>query len=57
MGKLSEEDFREIGDRYRLRAIEVLRLLDAGDDLHPQLTEHLAALGVKLEVAGEKGAS
>jgi molybdenum-dependent DNA-binding transcriptional regulator ModE len=50
MGKLSDEDFREIGDRYRLRAIEVLRLLDEGDDLHPQLAEHLAALGVKLEV-------
>jgi hypothetical protein len=46
MGKLSEEDFRAIGDRYRMRAIELLRLLDEGDDLHPQLAEHLAALGV-----------
>jgi type VI protein secretion system component VasK len=52
MGKLSDEDFREIGDRYRLRAIEVLRLLDEGGDLHPQLAEHLAALGVKLESEG-----
>lgn len=53
MGKLSDEDFREIGDRYRMRAIEVLRLLDERDDLHPQLAEHLAALGVAIE----KGAS
>lgn len=51
MGKLSDEDFREIGDRYRLRAIEVLRLLDEGGDLHPQLAEHLAALGVKIDSA------
>jgi hypothetical protein len=49
MGKLSDEDFREIGDRYRMRAIEVLRLLDEGGDLHPQLAEHLAALGVQIE--------
>lgn len=52
MGKLSDEDFREIGDRYRLRAIEVLRLLDEGGDLHPQLAEHLAALGLKVESTG-----
>jgi hypothetical protein len=52
MGKLSDEDFREIGDRYRLRAIEVLRLLDESGELHPQLAEHLAALGVKLEAEG-----
>jgi hypothetical protein len=57
MGKLSDEDFREIGDRYRLRAIEVLRMLDEGGDLHPQLAEHLAALGVKLEPAANKAAS
>jgi molybdenum-dependent DNA-binding transcriptional regulator ModE len=57
MGKLSDEDFREIGDRYRLRAIEVLRLLDEGGDLHPQLAEHLAALGVKLEPTSERAAS
>jgi type VI protein secretion system component VasK len=52
MGKLSDEDFRQIGDRYRLRAIEVLRLLDESGELHPQLAEHLAALGVKLEAEG-----
>lgn len=57
MGKLSDEDFREIGDRYRLRAIEVLRLLDEGGDLHPQLAEHLAALGVQLEPTAERAAS
>jgi type VI protein secretion system component VasK len=49
MGKLSDQDFKEIGDRYRLRAIEVLRALDQGGDLHPQLAEHLAALGLKLD--------
>jgi hypothetical protein len=54
MGKLSDEDFREIGDRYRLRAIEVLRSLDEGGELHPQLAEHLAALGVKLDVDGPR---
>lgn len=54
MGKLSDEDYREIGDRYRMRAIEVLRQLDESDDLHPQLAEHLAALGVKIE---DKGAA
>lgn len=57
MGKLSDEDFREIGDRYRLRAIEVLRLLDEGGDLHPQLAEHLAALGLELQPTGEGRAS
>lgn len=49
MGKLSDEDFREVGDRYRLRAIEVLRKLDSGDELHPQLQAHLDALGLKLD--------
>ncbi len=59
MGKLSDEDFRAIGDRYRLRAIEVLRLLDERGDLHPQLAEHLAALGVAItsDAAAQKGAS
>ncbi|KIG15034.1 hypothetical protein DB30_06066 [Enhygromyxa salina] len=52
MGKLSDEDFRQVGDRYRLRAIEVMRLLDDDDQLHPQLAEHLAALGLKLAAAG-----
>ncbi|PRQ04934.1 hypothetical protein [Enhygromyxa salina] len=53
MGKLSDEDFRKVGDRYRVRAIEVMRQLASDDDLHPQLIEHLAALGVKLAAAGQ----
>ncbi|HLT37994.1 MAG TPA: hypothetical protein VK034_17030 [Enhygromyxa sp.] len=55
MGKLSDEDFKAVGDRYRLRAIEVLRLLEPteGDaELHPLLAEHLATVGAKLP--GEK---
>jgi hypothetical protein len=51
MGKLSDEDFRQVGDRYRLRAIEVIRQLDGDDQLHPQLKEHLAALGLQLPSA------
>ena len=49
MGKLSDEDFRAIGDRYKLRAIEVMRQLDDGDDLHPQLLAHIRGLGLGLE--------
>jgi hypothetical protein len=51
MGKLSDEDFKQIGDRYRLRAIEVLRQLEPVDgtsELHPLLAAHLAAAGAKL---------
>jgi hypothetical protein len=55
MGKLSDEDFREVGDRYRLRAIEVLRQLDGSDELHPTLAEHLAALGVAVGREGVTG--
>ena len=52
MGKLSEEDFRAVGDRYRMRAIEVMRALDGSREIHPQLREHLAAVGVTLEEQG-----
>jgi hypothetical protein len=51
MGKLSDEDFKQIGDRYRLRAIEVIRELEPIDgdaELHPLLAAHLAAVGAKL---------
>lgn len=45
MGKLSDEDFKQVGDGYRLRAIEVLRALDDGNgELHPLLREHLEGL-------------
>lgn len=46
MGKLSDADFKQVGDAYRVRAIEVMRALDEGDnELHPLLREHLAELG------------
>jgi hypothetical protein len=61
MGKLSDEDFKQIGDRYRLRAIEVLRLLEpsrsGGEALHPLLAEHLAAVGIDDGTGGEKVAN
>lgn len=44
MGKLSDEDFKAISERYKLRAIEVMRELDGSDGLHPLLTEHLEQL-------------
>lgn len=49
MGKLSDEDFKTVVDRYKLRAIEVMRKLDDGDDLHDQLAAHLREVGVKLD--------
>ena len=63
MGKLSDEDFREIGDRYKLRAIEVMRQLDDDDELHPQLRAHTQALALRAQpnsastnAPGSKGA-
>ena len=46
MGKLSDEDYEDVGNRYRLRAIEVMRALDERDELHPQLLAHLSSIGV-----------
>lgn len=50
MGKLSDQDFKQVGDGYRLRAIEVMRALDEdhGGELHPLLREHLETLGQAL---------
>ena len=44
MGKLSAEDYKAVRDLYELRAIEVMRALDADPDLHPKVAEDLAAL-------------
>lgn len=55
MGKLSDEDFKAVGDRYRLRAIEVMRALDDQDDLHPQLLEHLEAIGLDAQGGSAAG--
>lgn len=55
MGKLSDRDFKEIGDRYRLRAIEVIRELQPSEDgeLHPLLAEHLAGLQAAAQPAAQ----
>ncbi|NVB36513.1 hypothetical protein G6O69_01625 [Pseudenhygromyxa sp. WMMC2535] len=45
MGKLSDEDFEDVMSRYKLRAIEVMRALDEGEELHPLLADHLRLLG------------
>jgi len=37
LGKLSDEDFAPVRERYQLRAIEVMRALDQGQSLHPGL--------------------
>ncbi len=44
MGKLSDEDHREIGARYKLRAVEIMRQLDGAGDLHPELARVLEGL-------------
>jgi ribosomal protein L40E len=41
MGKLSAEDYKAVRQTYEMRAIEVLRALDAGPDLHPDLMAEL----------------
>lgn len=42
MGKLSTADFEAVIGTYRLRAIEVMRALDGGGALHPELQKLLA---------------
>lgn len=42
MGKLSDEDYRSVRELYEMRAIEVMRALDAEPELHPRLVEDLA---------------
>ena len=51
MGKLSEEDYKAVRDLYELRAIEVMRALDADPDLHPKVAEDLAALDAGAKAA------
>lgn len=54
MGKLSSADFEAVIGTYRVRAIEVMRALDGGGDLHPELQKVLADLERKQ--SGEGGA-
>jgi hypothetical protein len=42
MGKLSQQDYDAVIGTYRLRAIEVMRALDGGGELHPELQRLLA---------------
>jgi hypothetical protein len=42
MGKLSDGEFAAIGERYRLRAVEVIRRLDRDAPLHPKVAGLLA---------------
>lgn len=42
MGKLSKEDYDVVRQGFELRAIEVMRALDAGAGLHPELEAALA---------------
>jgi hypothetical protein len=41
MGKLSKADYDTVREGYELRAIEVMRALDAGATLHPDLAARL----------------
>lgn len=41
MGKLSKADYDTVREGYELRAIEVMRALDAGATLHPELAARL----------------
>ncbi|PCC72637.1 hypothetical protein SAMN02745121_01751 [Nannocystis exedens] len=51
MGKLSTADFEAVIGTYRVRAIEVMRALDGGGDLHPELQKVLAELDRKAQPA------
>jgi hypothetical protein len=42
MGKISAGDFEEIEGNYRARAVEVMRQLEAVEDMHPDLERLLA---------------
>ncbi|HWB81829.1 MAG TPA: zinc ribbon domain-containing protein [Nannocystaceae bacterium] len=41
MGKLSKADYDTVREGYELRAIEVMRALDAGATLHPELAARI----------------
>lgn len=51
MGKLSTGDFETVIATYRLRAIEVMRALEGGATLHPELAKLLAERGKASDVA------
>ena len=43
MGKLSSADYDQVRKGFELRAIEVMRQLDAGQRLHPELEKRLGS--------------
>jgi hypothetical protein len=45
MGKLNPADYKEIRDRYRLRAVELKREIDGASAVHPEVERVLAHLG------------
>jgi hypothetical protein len=49
MGKLSQADFDAVINTYRLRAIEVMRALEGGQTVHPELAKLLAERDGKAE--------
>jgi hypothetical protein len=51
MGKLSDEDYREVRQGYELAAVEVIRALDAESALHPGLADELRRRGLLKEEA------
>lgn len=60
MGKLSQPDFDAVMKTYRLRAIEVMRALEGGQTVHPELAKLLAEregkaepVAVKVETAAD----
>jgi hypothetical protein len=60
MGKLSEEDFREMSGRLRTRAARLMRQLDAGagyrDRVERDLAKRLGEKESSAEAGGARGA-
>lgn len=54
MGKLSQLDFDAVMKTYRLRAIEVMRALEGGQTVHPELAKLLAEREGKAEPVAVK---
>lgn len=58
MGKLSLADYDKVREGYELRAIEVMRKLEAGSGLHPELAKRLgkAGAGAGAQAGAQAGA-
>lgn len=51
VGKLSDADYEEIRGKYQVRAVEVMRELDAGGGLHPEVQKILDGNSVEATAA------